>query len=231
MLELLGVTAGYGRHVVLRDVTVIVPDNAVVALVGPNGAGKTTLLKVAAGLLRPMSGQVILNGEDVTGWSPHRRSNAGLSYVPEGRGIFGDLKVRDNVRLQAPASVDLGAVEQAGNLFPVLAEREKQRAGTLSGGEQQMLALAGTVVSRSNVALLDEVSLGLAPQITADIFEYLREVVAEDRSVLLVEQYLQKALELSDYVYVLKKGQLEFVGEAAQVTSETVRSSYLGGLT
>lgn len=230
MLELRGVTAGYRGHVVLRDVSLVVPTNGVVALVGPNGAGKSTLLKVAAGLVRPISGEVLLNGVDITRWPPHQRSDAGLSYVPEGRGIFRELRVLDNVRLQAPAAVDLAAVDEAANLFPVLGSRAKQRAGTLSGGEQQMLALAGVVVSRSKVVLLDEVSLGLAPKVTEDIFHYLREEVVQNRAVLLVEQYVRKALALADYVYVLKKGEVQFVGESAQVDSEAIRSAYLGSL-
>ena len=230
MLELRNVTAGYGRQVVLRDVTLVVPENSVVALIGPNGAGKTTLLKVAAGLLPVMSGHVFLDGEDITNSPPHRRSQMGLSHVPEGRGIFRELTVRDNLRLQAPPEVDATAVEQAGEVFPILAARARQRAGTMSGGQQQMLALAQAWVSPSKVVLLDEVSLGLAPKIVEEIFTYLRHVAAQDRALLLVEQYVSKALELADYVYIMKKGRIHFVGEPAQLNAEEILASYLGGV-
>src|SRR5207245_2464920 len=142
MLELRGITAGYGDHTVLRDVNLVVPDDSVVALLGPNGAGKTTLLRVASGLLRPTSGKVLLDGEDITSRPPHCFAQAGVCHVPEGRGIFRALTVRDNLRLQAPPDQDLDAMGRVGEVFPKLAQRLRQRAGTLSGGEQQMVALA-----------------------------------------------------------------------------------------
>jgi len=140
MLELHHVTAGYGNHTVLRDVNLVVPDHAVVALLGPNGAGKTTLLRVASGLLRPSAGRLLVDGVDVTGWPPHRLAKSGIAHVPEGRGTFSGLTVRDNLRLQAPPSVDARAVSVAAQAFPRLGERLSQAAGTLSGGERQMLA-------------------------------------------------------------------------------------------
>ncbi|HVW34776.1 MAG TPA: ATP-binding cassette domain-containing protein, partial [Acidimicrobiia bacterium] len=141
MLELRNVSGGYGRHTVLRDVTLTVPDNSVVALLGANGAGKTTLLRIASGLLPVRSGRILLDGGDVTRWPPHRLARAGVCHVPEGRGIFRGLSVRDNLRLLAPPSADLRAIPVAKETFPRLGERLGQQAGTLSGGEQRMLAL------------------------------------------------------------------------------------------
>jgi len=229
MLELRGITAGYGPHTVLRNVDLVVPDRSVVALLGPNGAGKTTLLRVASGLLRPSAGTVLVDGVDATHWPPHRLAAAGICHVPEGRGIFRALSVRDNLRLQAPPTLDLAGVGRAAQAFPRLGERLTQRAGTLSGGEQQMLALAHAYVAESNLVLLDEVSMGLAPKIVDDIFDYLRQLAAEGAALLLVEQYVAKALELADYVYVLKKGRIEFAGEPGQLSERAVLDHYLGG--
>jgi branched-chain amino acid transport system ATP-binding protein len=228
MLELRGVSAGYGSQTVLRDVDLTVPDRSVVALLGPNGAGKTTLLKVAAGLLRATSGQTLLDGQDATGWSPHRLSQEGLCYVPEGRGIFRELSVRDNLRLQAPPAIDRQAVERATEAFPVLGQRLNQRAGTLSGGEQQMLALAHAWLSSPKLVLVDEVSLGLAPKLVDQIFDYLRQITTQGVALLLVEQYVSRALDLADYVYILKKGRIQLVAEPAQLNDEDILASYLG---
>ena len=229
MLELRGVRAGYGAHTVLRDIDLVVPDHSVVALLGPNGAGKTTLLRVASGLLRPSAGQMLIDGTDVTGWAPHRLARAGVCHVPEGRGIFRALTVRDNVRLQAPPAVDLAAVGVATEAFPRLGERLTQRAGTMSGGEQQMLALARAYVAEPALVLLDEVSMGLAPRIVEEIFEHLHRLAAQGAALLLVEQYVHRALELADYVYILKKGRITFVGEPRQLRDEHFLASYLGG--
>jgi len=228
MLELRGISAGYGSQTVLRDVDLTVPDRSVVALLGPNGAGKTTLLKVAAGLLRATSGQIRLDGQDSTGWSPHRLSQDGLCYVPEGRGIFRELSVRDNLRLQAPPAIDREAVERATDAFPVLGQRLAQRAGTLSGGEQQMLALAHAWLSQPKLVLVDEVSLGLAPKLVDQIFDYLRQITTQGVALLLVEQYVSRALDLADYVYILKKGRIQLVAEPAQLNDEDILASYLG---
>ena len=228
MLQLRGVTAGYGDHTVLRDVDLVVPDHSVVALLGPNGAGKTTLLRVASGLLRPKAGQVVLDGDDITSWPSHRFAGAGICHVPEGRGIFRSLSVRDNLRLQAPRDTDLAAVPRAEEAFPRLGQRLTQRAGTLSGGEQQMLALAHAYIRSSRIVLLDEVSMGLAPKLVGEIFEYLRRLAEEGASLLLVEQYVHRALELADYVYILKKGRIQFLGEPVQLGDEQILASYLG---
>ena len=231
MLELRNICAGYGTGRVLENVNLSVPDGAVVALLGPNGAGKTTLLKVMSGLLRPTSGSVLLDGVDVTGASPFELARAGVCHVPEGRGIFPTLSVADNLRLQAPRSVDRRAVELAAAVFPRLEQRRNQLAGTMSGGEQQMLALSRAYVAEPATVLLDEVSMGLAPLIVDEIFSYLRRLASEGISLLVVEQYVARALELADYVYILNRGRIRFAGEPAEVGDQTVLESYLGALT
>ncbi len=228
MLELRGVSGGYGRHTVLRDVNLVVPDDSVVALLGANGAGKTTLLRIASGLLPARSGQVLLDGVDVTGLPAYRLARAGVCHVPEGRGIFRALSVRDNLRLQAPRSADLRAIPTATAAFPRLGERLGQQAGTLSGGEQRMLALAHPYLADSRMILLDEVSIGLAPKVVDMLFEHLHNLAAGGASLLLVEQYVGRALKLADYAYILRKGRIIFAGEPRQLTSERVLVSYLG---
>jgi branched-chain amino acid transport system ATP-binding protein len=228
MLELRGVTAGYGSHTVLRDVNLVVPDNAVVALLGPNGAGKTTLLRVASGLLKPSAGRVLVDGVDATGWPPHRLSQLGVCHVPEGRGIFRALSVKDNIRLQANDDFKQDPVAAVAEAFPRLGERLVQRAGTMSGGEQQMLALARAYVAGAKTVLLDEVSMGLAPKIIDEIFEYLHRLAAQGAALLLVEQYVARALELADFVYILNKGRVQFVGESHELGEEQILASYLG---
>jgi branched-chain amino acid transport system ATP-binding protein len=229
MLELRGITAGYGGHTVLRDVTLVVPHCSVVALLGPNGAGKTTLLRVASGLLRPTAGRVLLDGIDVTGQPPHRLARAGVCHVPEGRGIFRSLSVRDNIRLQAnERAAPRGPIPAAAEAFPRLGDRLGQRADTMSGGEQQMLALTRAYTSGARTVLLDEVSMGLAPKIIDEIFGYLRALAAAGAALLLVEQYVARALELADFVYVLQKGSVQFVGESHELGEERILASYLG---
>jgi branched-chain amino acid transport system ATP-binding protein len=226
--ELRNIYAGYEGSTVVRDVSLVVPDQAVVALVGPNGAGKTTLLRVASGLLPSTNGQLLLDGNDVTGWESDRLSRAGVCHVPEGRGVFAGLSVRDNIRLQAPPWVDRKAIAQAASAFPRLGERLDQAAGTMSGGEQPMLALAHAYVGEPRVVLLDEVSMGLAPLIVDEIFEHLKRLAQAGRSLLLVEQYVARALELADYVYVLRRGQVEFAGEPFELGADAILASYLG---
>ncbi|HYH49684.1 MAG TPA: ABC transporter ATP-binding protein [Acidimicrobiia bacterium] len=228
MLELRGITAGYGSHTVLRDVDLVVPDNSVVALLGPNGAGKTTLLRVASGLLRPSAGRLLLDGRDVTGWASHRLAAQGVCHVPEGRGIFRALSVKDNIRLQANPALDRDPVSAVVHAFPRLGERLGQRAGTMSGGEQQMLALSSAYVAGSETVLLDEVSMGLAPKIIDEIFSYLHRLASQGAALLLVEQYVGRALALADFVYILNKGRVQFVGEADELSEEQILASYLG---
>ena len=228
MLELRGISAGYGRSTVLRDVDLVVPDRSVVALLGANGAGKTTLLRVASGLLPPSAGQLLVDGRDLAGSRPHVLTRAGVCHVPEGRGVFRSLTVRDNIALQAPDGDERGALERAVTAFPRLGERLNQVAGTMSGGEQQMLALARTYVQSPRLVLLDEVSMGLAPKIIDEIFVFLDLLASQGASLLLVEQYVSRALEVADWVYLMSRGEIVFAGEAAELADRDVFAEYVG---
>ena len=228
MLQLEGISAGYDGQTVLRNVSLTIPDNAVVALLGPNGAGKTTLLRVASGLLAPTAGRVLLDGVDITGWPTFRWAAAGICHVPEGRGVFRTLSVRDNLRLHATAAAGYDPFEELEADFPRLAQRLSQIAGTMSGGEQQMLALARAYVPTARTLLLDELSMGLAPTVVDDIFVRLRALAAKGASLLVVEQYVHRALQLADYVYVLNKGRVDFAGESSELADEQILTSYLG---
>jgi len=230
MLELKNITAGYDTGRVLSDVSITVPDNATVALLGPNGAGKTTLLRVASGLLKPYSGEVLVDGADMTGKPPYKMSRAGVIHVPEGRGVFPSLTVSENILLQAAAGEFKAAFKTATKTFPVLGKRSNQIAKTLSGGEQQMLALNHAYVGEPTVVLLDEVSMGLAPKIVAEIFSYLSDLKSKGVAQLLVEQYVGQALKMADYVYVLNRGRITFEGVPEDVSEETIMTSYLGSL-
>jgi branched-chain amino acid transport system ATP-binding protein len=227
MLELLGLTAGYGDSVVLRDVTLRVPDASVVALLGPNGDGKTTLLRVASGLMRARSGVLRLDGDDVSRCSPAQLANRGVCHVPEGRGIFRSLTVRENIHIQARPGQENDAITRAAAAFPILGKRLGQVAGTLSGGEQQMLALARTYVQQPTVVLLDEVSMGLAPVVVDEIFDFLDRLSGNGASLLLVEQYVTRALAVADYVYVLSRGAVMFQGEPTELQSDDVFRHYI----
>jgi branched-chain amino acid transport system ATP-binding protein len=229
MLALEGVTAGYGSTTVLRDVSVEVAESTVVALLGPNGAGKTTLLRTAAGLLRPQAGRVLLDGVDISGWSPHRRAEAGICLVPEGRGVFGNLTVRENLVLFSPRGEQHVGVEKAVEAFPELGRRLNQAAATMSGGEQQMLALARTYVQHPRYVLLDEVSMGLAPLVVDRIFEFVQRLARNGAALLLVEQYVTRALELADRFYLLGHGRVSASGESSEVETDAVFAEYVGG--
>jgi branched-chain amino acid transport system ATP-binding protein len=226
-LRLDGITAGYGGTTVLRDLSLTVPSGKVVALLGPNGAGKTTLLRVASGQLRPDAGTVTVDGIDRTGAPSEAFAAGGVTLIPEGRGIFRSLTVRENVRLFA-ASGDDDAVERVVTAFPRLGERLEQVAGTLSGGEQQMLALGRAHARPTEVLLLDEVSMGLAPQLVDAIYEALAGLAAGGVSLLLVEQFAAKALALADVVYLLAGGRVRFAGEADEVDDEVLSAGYFG---
>jgi branched-chain amino acid transport system ATP-binding protein len=227
MFTLDGIVAGYAETTVLRGVSLTVPDASVVALLGANGAGKTTLLRVASGLLRPTSGTMTLDGADVTGHRPHQLASRGVCHVPEGRGIFPSLTVRENLSLQAGGGGKDG-LARAIEAFPRLGERLSQTAGTMSGGEQQMLALARSYIADPKVMLLDEVSMGLAPKIVDEIFEFLGRVAHEGASLLLVEQYVTRALALADYVSLTNRGQIAYRGEPSELEDEDVFARYLG---
>jgi branched-chain amino acid transport system ATP-binding protein len=228
MFELRDVTAGYGDSVVLRDVSVGVPDGSVVVLIGPNGAGKTTLLRVASGLLSPRRGSVVIDGRDLTGAAAHRYVAAGVCHVPEGRGVFPSLTVRDNLVQFSRRGREAEVVERATEVFPNLTAHLDQPAGTLSGGEQQMLALARAYVADAAVVLLDEVSMGLAPRIVDEIYEFIGRLAAAGTSLLIVEQYVTKALAMADYVYVLSRGGVAFACEPDELSDEEVFARYLG---
>jgi branched-chain amino acid transport system ATP-binding protein len=228
VLELRGVHAGYGRTTVLRELDLSVAPGEVLALVGPNGAGKTTLLRVASGLLKPQLGTVHVAGADATRQAPFRRAKGGLCLVPEGRGVFADLTVRENLRLQVPPWAESEDVTRALEAFPILGERLDQRAGSMSGGQQQMLALARCWLAKPACVLLDEVSMGLAPRVVDDIFAALKGLAAEGVALLLVEQYVDRALELADRVQLLERGRTTFAGPADQLDRDAVLRGYLG---
>lgn len=226
MLELRDISAGYSTGLVLRNIDLTVPDGSVVAILGPNGAGKTTLLRVMSGLIRPTAGDMILDGEVVTNAAPHDLARRGVCHIPEGRGIYGSLTVEENIRLQAPAG-DKSAIEEVVSVFPRLGERLGQIAGSLSGGEQQMLAMSRAYVGEPSVVLLDEVSMGLAPLIVDEIFEHLDRLARSGTTLAIVEQYVDRALNLADYVYVIVRGQVAFAGESFELSADSLSELYL----
>jgi branched-chain amino acid transport system ATP-binding protein len=226
-VELDSITAGYGDATVLRDVNLTLPAGKVVALLGPNGAGKSTTLSVVSGLLRPTKGRVLLADEDVTGSAPNALVRRGLCHVTEGGATFPGLSVADNLRMFAPKA-DADTVQAVLDAFPRLRERSSQIAGTLSGGEQRMLALSRAYLQNPSVVLLDEISLGLAPIIVDEIFEHLARLARSGASLLVVEQYVHKVLAIADLVYVLVRGRIVFAGEPAEVEGSGILEQYLG---
>jgi branched-chain amino acid transport system ATP-binding protein len=226
--ELSGITAGYGDTVVLRDVDLVVPGGTIVALLGPNGAGKTTLLRVASGLLRPRHGEIRVDGEDFTGAHAERLARAGICHVTEGRSVFPGMTVRENLRMFGAKGQEAEAQERAVSAFPKLGQRLNQVAGTMSGGEQQMLALSRAYAQRAPIVMLDEVSMGLAPIIVDEIFEFFHRLIAEGSSLLLVEQYVAKALDIATNVYLLARGRVVFRGEPAELAGTDLMARYLG---
>jgi branched-chain amino acid transport system ATP-binding protein len=228
-LHLQQIVAGYGDTTVLRSVTLKVPTGAVVALLGPNGAGKTTLLRTAAGTLRPTGGTVSVFGNDVTRQPAHRRARRGLCLIPEGRGIFPRLTVAENLRVHVPPwGGDVDPVERAVQAFPDLAKRMNQLAGSMSGGQQQMLALSRAYVARPPLVLLDEVSVGLAPRVVDEIFDALRTLSASGVALLIVEQYVTRALAIADQVYLLDKGEVSFSGRPSELDQDALLAGYFG---
>ena len=228
-LWLRGVRAGYGRTEVLHGVELAVPEGAVVALLGPNGAGKSTALRVAAGQVAPTAGCVHLAGAHVNGLPADVRARAGVALVPEGRGVFPNLTVAENLRvasLAAAPGADVAA--RAFDRFPALAERGDQLAGTLSGGQQQLLAMARALATDPAVLLLDEISMGLAPRVAAQLYEVVGEAAAGGVAVLVVEQHARAALAVADHVVVLAQGAVRLAGEPPDMAGELV-SAYLGG--
>jgi branched-chain amino acid transport system ATP-binding protein len=227
-LRLERVTAGYGRVEVLHGVDLVIPEGSVVALLGANGAGKSTALRVTAGLLPARSGRIRLDGADVTKVPVHARASRGLCLIPEGRAIFRHLTVRENLEMQVGRRALNGTAERAVETFPRLGERMGQVAGTLSGGEQQMLAVARALVTDPALVMADELSVGLAPVIVDEILSAVESLRAHGVSLLIVEQYVERVLEIADYVYILHKGSVAFVGEPAQCRG-SVFERYMGG--
>jgi branched-chain amino acid transport system ATP-binding protein len=226
-LVLDNITAGYKGADVLRGVNVKVPSGSVIALLGPNGAGKTTLLRCASGLLRSRSGRLTVDGQDVTRLPSHRVAQAGVCHIPEGRGIYPSLSVRENILMFSPDLPAAALLDSTLSAFPHLKRKLGQAAGTLSGGEQQMLALGRAYAGSPKVVLLDEVSLGLAPKIVDEIFGSIADLRQRKVSLVLVEQYVDRALQIADYVYVLKRGTVQVEGEAASFTRDRILDSYL----
>jgi branched-chain amino acid transport system ATP-binding protein len=230
-LVLENLSVSYGDFPALMDVSLDVPAGSVVALLGPNGAGKSTLARAVSGLIPAKAGRVELDGRDVTKMPPHRRRQAGITYIPEGRGIFPGLSVIDNLRM-AVDSVGSGsarqeAIDRVVGIFPVLGQRKLQRAGSLSGGEQQMLGLARALAVTPRVIIADEMSLGLAPLVVNSMFERLRQVKDSGITIVLIEQFVHRALELADQAAILVRGSLGWSGPAADAVDE-VLDRYLG---
>jgi len=223
----------YGQITALHGITLDVAKGEIVTLIGANGAGKTTTLRTISGLLKPKTGDVTYNGTSIAGKKPHIVTAMGISHVPEGRGIFANLTVQDNLELGAYLRKD--RITQAEDqriftLFPVLKDRIKQNAGTLSGGEQQMLAISRALMSKPQVLLLDEPSLGLAPQMVQTIFRVIREINAEGTTILLVEQNAHMALVTAHRGYVMETGRIVLADETkALLASDRIKKAYLGG--
>ena len=233
LLSLENVDVFYGAIHALRNVSLTVRTGEVVTLLGANGAGKSTTLRAITGLLTPRSGRISFDGGDITGSPAHKLVARGISMSPEGRGVFANLTVLENLEMGAYLTKDRAVItrdlERGFTLFPRLKERIKQRAGTLSGGEQQMLAMARALMSHPKLLLLDEPSLGLAPIVCQTIFNTIGEIKAEGTTVLLVEQNANAALKRSDRGYVLETGSVVFEGTAADIANNPrVREAYLG---
>jgi branched-chain amino acid transport system ATP-binding protein len=232
LLELRGVEAGYGPIDVLFGLDLPAPEGCITAILGPNGAGKTTALKTAVGLMAPSRGSVRLRGEEIGGLPPRVIARRGVCLIPEGRGIFPSLTVRENLVLQSQARRDLklSAIEEiAYARFPRLGERRRQVAGTLSGGEQQMLALSRALTTSPEVILIDEISMGLAPNLVEELFGVVVGLAREGRTIVLVEQLAEFTLEIADYVAVMSKGTLAALGQPDDVR-DLLEEIYLGAV-
>ncbi len=228
VLEMIDVHAAYGRIDVLHGVDLVVPPRSVVALLGPNGSGKTTTLRVASGQHRPTSGCVHVLGKHVNGADSDALSRAGVCTIPEGRGIFANLTVEENLQMMTYSGARFDQVrERAFVTFPRLEERRKQLAGTMSGGEQQMLAMARALATDCALLLLDEISMGLAPIIVDELYESVKRIAMEGVAILLTEQYAQTALKVADYAAIMTQGKVRSVGEPADIADE-LSGVYLG---
>jgi branched-chain amino acid transport system ATP-binding protein len=237
MLNVEKLVAGYGKVEVLREVSLDVPEGALVTLIGSNGAGKTTTLRALSGMIAPWSGRVVLDGAEIGGLPPHEIARRGMAHSPEGRRVFATLPVQDNLLLGAFTRItgsrpkgDVAAdLDRMFALFPRLAERRAQLAGTLSGGEQQMLAMARALMLNPRVLLLDEPSMGLAPRLVEEVFSTVARLKAERVTMLLVEQFAAAALDVADFGYVLENGRVTASGPASALKNDpAVRAAYLG---
>ena len=234
MLEVANLSVSYGGLRALVDVSLTVADGEFVAIVGPNGAGKTTLFKTISGVVRPVSGRLTFHGKDLLGMSAAERAHQGIAHVPEGRQVFKTLTVRENLEMGAYPEAGRAkwshTLDRIHTLFPILAERAGQMAGTLSGGEQQMVAIGRGLACAPRLLMLDEPSMGLAPAVTDTIFERISQIHKEDGvTILLVEQRVAEALELSDHGYVLETGHMVLDGPyETLLADDRVRKSYLG---
>ena len=229
ILEISDVRAGYGPIEVVHGISLDVPTGSVVALLGPNGGGKTTLLNVCAGTLAPYSGEIRFGGQAVTAVSADGRARLGICTVPEGRGILPNLSVRENLLMATQVGVPMDRIEDTAFVqFPNLSSKRKQLAGTLSGGEQQMLALARAFATEPKILLLDELSLGLAPIVVGQLYDKVRELASGGLSILLVEQFARTALPIADSAAVVLQGVIAYQG-LPQEMEEALSASYMGG--
>ncbi len=234
MLEIKDLYVSYGMMEVLHGISVDVQDKELVSIIGPNGAGKTTLIKTIMGLVKPTSGQILYNGEDITNIPAHKRASMGIGYVPEGRRVFGKLTVEENLQMGAYELKDKAQIakniEMVYGIFPRLGERAKQLASTMSGGEQQMLAIGRALMLNPRMLLIDEVSMGLMPIMVNTCFEVIKKLNDEGITVLVVEQNANKALKIADRGYVLETGNIVLSDTAENMRKDdTVQKAYLGG--
>jgi len=231
MLVVKNLEAGYGKVQVLWDISFEINEKEVVCLLGPNGAGKTTTLKVITGLLKPYRGEIFFKGINIKGMPPFKISRLGISIVPEGRELFPYMSVEENllIGLEKVKDYKKERLEYVYNLFPILKERRKQVAKTLSGGEQQMLAIARALVSNPSLLILDEPSTGLAPKVVSKIFEKLAKLKEEGLTLLIVEQNVRLALEIADRAYLIENGRIVLSGRSQELMeSELIKHAYLG---
>lgn len=228
LLELKGLRAAYGRIEVLHGVDLVVPEGSVVALLGPNGGGKTTTLKVASGQMPATAGCVHLTGRHINGASPDALARLGVCTIPEGRGVFPNLTVKENLRMVTYAGASLAQVEaRAYETFPRLGERRAQLAGTMSGGEQQMLAMARGLATDPKLLFLDELSMGLAPLIVEELYEIVADIAKTGVSILVIEQFARAVLGVADYAAIMLHGKIAAVGEPADIVDE-LEAAYMG---
>lgn len=231
MLKINDLHVSYGGIRAIRGVSLEIPDKKIVTLIGANGAGKSTTLRTVAGLVKPDSGSIELDGEELTGKSPNEIIERGIALVPEGRRVFSNLTVLENIKIGGYLRKDSldSDIKKMYELFPILKERNWQQAGTLSGGEQQMLAVARALMSKPKIIMMDEPSLGLAPLIVRDIFDIIKEINNQGVTVLLIEQNANMALKIADKAYVMETGKITMTGTGAELLAdEDIRKAYLG---